>query len=392
VLFGGTIVVADAAGNIVADSRTAVPSLEAPAETELPEREIPIGRIGESEGILYVDSAPGIGTSYSEALADSLDLFLVWGSMLAAVVALILTIVLSRRIAAPVEELAAFARRAGRGDLSARVQITDTSEIGTLAEAMNTMAADLDRAATMRRNIVADTAHEVRTPLSNIIGYLEAYEDGIADRTLVMSSLNEEASILARLVDDLQELATADAGRLNLDCRMVSLETLLERCIDTSRTLAARKGVRLGTDIEAGLPPVYVDPQRVCQVLHNLIKNALAYTEADDTISVAARSATDTASEGAAPASTVEISVSDTGEGIAEAELGHVFERYYRTDASRARATGGSGLGLSIAKRIVEALGGRIHAEVRPGGGTTVVFRLPAAMNSGNYDEVVPSS
>ncbi|MFO8064926.1 MAG: hypothetical protein R6V29_09915, partial [Spirochaetia bacterium] len=117
VLFGGTIVVADAAGNIVADSRTAVPSLEAPAETELPEREIPIGRIGESVGILYVDSAPGIGTSYSEALADSLDLFLVWGSMLAAVVALILTMVLSRRIAAPVEELAAFARRAGRGDL-----------------------------------------------------------------------------------------------------------------------------------------------------------------------------------------------------------------------------------------------------------------------------------
>lgn len=367
ILYGHTIVVTDAAGRVVADSRGEMH--EEGATTELPGREVPLDRSSDTVGILYISDEPTVATAYTEALADSMNLFLLWGSLLATAVALILTLLLSHRISAPIRRLADFARLAGGGDLSARVPVTEKGEIGALAAAMNTMVADLERAGELRRNMVADTAHELRTPLSNIIGYLEAYDDRMADRDLVVSMISEEAAVLARLVEDLHELAAADAGTFRLAAEPASPSNLVDRVTASARPAAARKGVTLVTDLAPGLPPtITIDPQRVAQVLQNLIRNALTFTGAGDTITVSARGA----AEGF-----IEVTVADTGEGIASEDLENVFERYYRADRSRSRATGGSGLGLSIAKQIVVAHGGRIHAETRPGGGTRIVILLP---------------
>jgi len=303
-------------------------------------------------------------------LSASVRRSLILGSVIAVVLASLLTFILSRRISLPISVLAEAARRLGGGDLSQRVQIWAKGEIGMLAQAFNSMAADLERAEKLRRNLIADVAHELRTPLSNIRGYLEAIHDRVIkpDATTIRS-LNEEAALLSRLVDELQDLSLAEAGELKLVYQAEDVARLLEQAVNFWQPKTMAKGISLSLDLSDNLPLVNIDPQRVSQVLHNLLKNAVTYTPEGGSITVAAVTKGDW----------VEVSVSDNGEGIPAEDLPNIFERFYRVDKSRARATGGSGLGLTIAKRLVEAHGGKITVQSELGKGSRFLFTLPVA-------------
>jgi signal transduction histidine kinase len=222
----------------------------------------------------------------------------------------------------------------------------------------------------LRRNMVADVAHELRTPLSNIRGYLEAVNDGLMKPDAeAIRSLNEEASRLSRLVDELQELSLAEAGELRLECQSEDITELLDRSVSAFQAQAAAKGISLSLDPGGKLPAVNIDSQRIAQVLYNLLDNAMAHTESGGAITISARQ------EG----KWVEVAVTDTGAGIPDEDLPYIFERFYRVDKSRARATGGSGLGLTIAKGLVEAHGGEIKVSSEPGKGSRFSFIMPVA-------------
>ncbi|MBU4480518.1 HAMP domain-containing protein, partial [Patescibacteria group bacterium] len=277
---------------------------------------------------------------------------------------------LSRRILAPVEALTSAVRRMTKGDLSQKVEVRTRDEIGELAQAFNTMADGLAHLEQLRRNMVADVAHELRTPLSNVRGYLEALRDGVMEATpATMDLLHSEAMLLSHLVDDLQELALAEAGQLSLNHQVVDLGQIAARAIEAVQPQAQAKGITLRLDVLEDLPLVRIDPQRMDQVLGNLLSNALTHTPSGGEITVTST----------AKGTAVEISVSDTGEGIPPEHLPHVFERFYRVDKSRSRAVGGTGLGLAIAQQLVEAHGGHISLESEPGQGTRFTFTVPIA-------------
>ncbi len=303
-------------------------------------------------------------------LSASINRFLLLGGSLAIGIALVLTFVLSRRISSPIGVLANAARRLGRGDLSQRVQFQGKGEVKVLAQAFNSMAADLEHAEQLRRNLVADVAHELRTPLSNIQGYLEAIRDRVMKpNAATIRSLNEETALLSRLVDELQELSLAEAGELKLVYQAEDIAKLVKQAVTSWQPHVAAKEISLSLDLPDNLPLVNIDRQRVNQVLHNLLENAVAHTHKGGTINVAAMTQGDW----------VEVCVSDTGEGIPAEDLPNIFERFYRVDRSRARATGGSGLGLTIAKRMVEAHGGKITVQSELGKGSRFSFTLPIA-------------
>jgi len=303
-------------------------------------------------------------------LSESINRFLLLGGSLAIVIALVLTFILSRRMSSPIGVLANAARRLGGGDLSQRVRFQGKGEVKELAQAFNSMAADLERAGQLRRNLVADVAHELRTPLSNIQGYLEAIRDRVMKpNAATIRSLNEEAALLSRLVNELQELSLAEAGELKLVYQAEDIANVVKQAINSWQHQVAAKEISLSLDLPDNLPPVNIDRQRVNEVLYNLLENAVVHTREGGTINVAATRHGDW----------VEISVSDTGEGIPAEDLPNIFERFYRVDRSRARATGGSGLGLTIAKRWVEAHGGKITAKSELGKGSSFSFTLPSA-------------
>jgi signal transduction histidine kinase len=303
-------------------------------------------------------------------LSASINRSLLLGGSLAIAIALILTFVLSRRISSPIGVLANAARRLGRGDLSQRVQFKGKGEIKELAEDFNSMAAGLEHAEQLRRNLIADVAHELRTPLSNIRGYLEAIRDRVMKpNAATIRSLNEETALLSRLVDELQELSLAEAGKLNLIYHAEDITKLIKQAVTSWQPQVASKEISLALGLPDNLPLVNIDRRRVNQVLYNLLENAVAYTRKGGTINVAAAKQDDW----------VEVSVSDTGEGIPAEDLPNIFERFYRVDRSRARATGGSGLGLTIARRMVEAHGGQITVQSELGKGSRFSFTLPIA-------------
>jgi signal transduction histidine kinase len=326
----------------------------------------------EMVGVLYVN--PEGRVLLTRELAARLDRFLVWGGLLALAIALVFTLVLSQRILAPVQALSVAVRRIGKGDLSQRVNSREKGELGELEKSFNSMAAELERTEKLRHNLVADTAHELRTPLSNLRGYLEAIRDGVvtADPATI-NSLYEEVSLLSRLVDDLQELALAEAGELKLVRQMENLGELIRKSVATIESKALAKGLSVSANLPENMPPVYIDFHRISQVLRNLLENAVTHTPRGGSIAVAAGHNDDM----------VEVSVTDTGEGIPAEDLPNIFERLYRVDKSRARATGGSGLGLTIAKRIVEAHGGTIRLDSKAGEGSRFTFTIPIVKANG---------
>ena len=285
------------------------------------------------------------------------------------ILAIASTVLLSRRILHPVEELTDVAREMGRGDLSRRVTVRSKDEIGELASTFNTMADGLARIERLRRNMVEDVAHELRTPVTNMRCHLEGIQDGLVEPTRdVVDSLHEEVLSLGRLIETLQDLALAEAGQLRLTSEPTPLAPEIDRVV---RSITVPGGEPLPA-IRISVPEgcaVKVDSDRFRQILRNLLTNAVTHTPPDGSIAIEARES----------GTMIEIQVRDTGEGIPQEDLPFVFERFYRADPSRQRATGGVGLGLAIARQLVELHGGRIRVESVEGEGTTFTFTVPVA-------------
>ena len=321
-------------------------------------------------GTLWIESANAIAAARDRLFLNRLRRVTIISTTLGLFAALLISLFLARLIGRPIETLTRAARRMGAGDLTQRVPEEGSAETVALARSFNTMAANLATAQDLRQQLVADVAHELRTPLANIRGYLEAIEDGVvAADEATLRTLREEAAQLNGMIDDLQELAQAEDGTLRLDREPLAPAELVARATDAARPRAAEKGISLVGTAESSLPLVLVDPQRLGQVLQNLLTNALRHTPAGGRVTIEARHTT---------AGSVAISVTDTGSGIAPEDLPHIFERFYRADSSRARATGGSGLGLTITRRLVEAHGGGIDAISTVGQGSRFTFTLPA--------------
>jgi two-component system OmpR family sensor kinase/two-component system sensor histidine kinase BaeS len=275
---------------------------------------------------------------------------------------------LSRSLTAPLNQLAVAAKRIAARDWSQRVPVRGAQEIVEVATAFNQMADELEHQETLRRNLMADIAHELRTPLTVMQGNLHAMLDEMypLDRAEI-ATLYDETRLLSRLVDDLRELALADAGKLPLKLESLNLTDVVNIAAANFSTAADAQNVRVEVLNVKNLPAVRADPDRVAQVLRNLLANALQHTPSGGSITL-----------GANPeAKFVGIFVRDTGSGIPSQDIPHVFERFYRSDKSRARATGGTGLGLAIAKAWVEAMGGKIGVESREKQGSTFWFTLP---------------
>jgi len=368
---GAHIILTDADTVVIADSEGKLLG-QYYYNPDLPGSDLTMPWSTEILGKVYIISDPEADPYVApfRRLSESINRFLLLGGAVAIVIALILTFVLSRRMSSPIGVLASAARRLGRGDLSQRVQFKGKGEVGELAQAFNSMAADLEHAEQLRRNLVADVAHELRTPLSNIQGYLEAIRDRVMKPNVAtIRSLNEETALLSRLVDELQELSLAEAGELKLVYQAEDIASVVKQAVISWQPQVAAKEISLSLDLPDNLPPVNIDRQRVNEVLYNLLENAVAHTHRGGTINVAAMTQGDW----------VEVCVSDTGEGIPAEDLPNIFERFYRVDRSRARATGGSGLGLTIAKRMVEAHGGQITVQSELGKGSSFSFTLPIA-------------
>jgi len=274
----------------------------------------------------------------------------------------------SRRTLSPLRLLQAAAERLGTGDLSQRVAITRHDEIGEMAQTFNAMAEGLEQAEAQRRVLMADVAHELRTPLANIQGYVEAIRDDVieADESTI-DTLHQQVLHLAHLIEDLRLMALAEAGALRLDPQPASIGDTARRAVEAIRPRADAKHIALTVDAPTDMPLASFDQERIGQVIANLLENAVRHTPESGAVSVSAETMQ----------STVRVTIQDTGSGIPGDEIGHIFDRFHRVDPSRTRATGGAGLGLTVAKQLIEAHGGTIAATSVVGEGSTFTFDLP---------------
>ncbi|MBN2075980.1 MAG: HAMP domain-containing protein [Dehalococcoidales bacterium] len=366
-LYEQQIVLTDSEGIVVADSQG---RLSGEYEPDSPGRVISFPFQREGFGTLYIipRSSSELSLESFQLLFKSIGRYFLWGGLIAIIIALILTYFFSRRILSPVRALTQAANRLGSGDFTQRVDVNGNTELDQLGTTFNTMADNLGRAEELRKNMVADIAHELRNPLANIKGYLEAAHDGLIQTNQdTIRKLDEEATLLTRLVDDLQELSLAEAGELKLEREPGEIGKIIETTAQMMQTKALQKEVNLEFTSADNLPEITIDVHRISQVLHNLIENAITATPSGGTISISAQQVDEY----------IEVSVIDNGEGIPADDLDNIFERLYRIDKSRARATGGSGLGLTIAKRLVEAHGGQIKVESEQGKGSNFSFTVP---------------
>jgi two-component system sensor histidine kinase BaeS len=294
-----------------------------------------------------------------------------YATLAAILIALFLGIFLARRLMRPVRELTTATRAMAKGDLGQQVPVRSQDELGELAASFNRMSADLARANELRRQMTADIAHDLRTPLSVIAGYTEGLRDGVLQPTpKTFQTMHQEAEHLNHLVEDLRTLSLADAGELTLIRQVVHPRELLERTAAAHLPRAQQLEIGLEVTAQANLPPVSVDPERMAQVLGNLVSNALRHTPAGGQISLAA----------AQKGNSALLTVQDNGVGIAPDRLRRIFERFYRGDEARQAHEGESGLGLAIAKSLVELHGGTISVESTLGEGTKFAIALPIGL------------
>jgi two-component system sensor histidine kinase BaeS len=293
-----------------------------------------------------------------------------YAALAAILIALFLGIFLARRLTRPVRELTTATRAMAQGELEQQVPVRSQDELGDLAASFNQMSADLSRANELRRQITADIAHDLRTPLSVITGYTEALRDGVLSPSSdTFQTMHKEAQHLSLLIEDLRTLSLADAGELTLIRQLVHPRELLERTAAAHLPRAQQSQVSLQVAAEANVPAVNVDPERMAQVLGNLVDNALRHTPPGGQISLAA----------AQQGNDVLLTVQDDGVGIAPDKLPRIFDRFYRGDDARQAHEGESGLGLAIAKSLVELHGGMISVQSILGEGTTFAIALPVA-------------
>jgi two-component system sensor histidine kinase BaeS len=294
---------------------------------------------------------------------------------LAALVAILTGVALgfffSRLISGPMRQLTLAARKVATGDFSQRVSTKTDDEIGEVSVAFNTMAEQLETKEKSRRQLLADIAHELRNPLSIIQGNLEAWLDGvITPAPDQVASVYDETVLLSRLITDLRDLSLAEAGQLKLYQNATELGEFIFAEITSVQNRCQEKQISIGAELPHGLPLVFIDKDRIRQVLHNLVDNALRYTTAGGTIEIGASYI---------KPGWVTVSVSDTGAGIARKDLPYVFDHFYKADRSRQRGHGGAGIGLAMVKRVVELHGGTVWVKSRKGKGTTFYFTLPVA-------------
>ena len=305
-------------------------------------------------------------------LAASFNKSLMWAGLAAAAAGVFVISLTTRQALAPVHSLTRAAGALGRGDLSRRVPVSSRDEVGLLSHTFNDMATQLEDAEALRRTMTADVAHELRTPLSNLQGYLEAISDGLVKPDPdTINSLHSQVLHLTQLVEDLQLIAMVEAGSISMEKDDTDLGDLADLTVDSFKPRAAEHGISLAMYREENLPSLSLDETRIRQVLANLVENAIAYTPDGGSIDVSV------ATEG----SDIVMAVTDTGRGIPAEDIGHVFDHLYRVDVSRNRTTGGAGLGLTLVKQLVEAHGGTVSAEspAHPNGsGTRFTVRLPA--------------
>lgn len=290
---------------------------------------------------------------------------------------------LAGALTSSLRELAGSASRMAEGDLTARASVPPGDEVGDLAEAFNTMAAQVEGAfrrqrelEQARKELIEAVSHDLRTPLASIQAMVEALNDGVvSDAATVqryLHTMQGEITNLSALIGDLFELSQLDAGVLRLQIEASPIQDLISDTLESLQAQARRKGLSLSGEVDAELAPVLMDPSRVQRVLYNLVQNALRHTPSDGTVVLEARDA----------GTEVQVSVVDSGEGISAADLPRIFDRFYRGDPARSREQGAAGLGLAIARGLVEAHGGRIWAESAPGLGSRFSFTLPKALSN----------
>ncbi|MFN2191348.1 MAG: sensor histidine kinase [Candidatus Promineifilaceae bacterium] len=332
---------------------------------------VPIVVDGETVGWVIQDSFGGRVNDFADSpearfLAD-LNQTTLWAALGSAFIALLLGIVLARTISRPVKELEEGTRRVAQGQLGYRVSVRSQDEIGRLAGSFNQMSADLARSNELRRQMTADIAHDLGNPLSVIQGYAEALDENkLPGSPEIYQAIHQQASHLTRLVADLRTLSLADAGQLELRPQIINPQDLLEHSVLAYFPQAEEQKVALRLDVPQQLPDIRVDPDRIVQVLNNLISNALRHTPPGGEIRLSAGK----------DGRWLAIDVQDTGTGIAEEDLPYVFDRFYRGDKVRS-PSGESGLGLAISRSIIEAHDGRISAASKPGQGATFTIKLP---------------
>jgi two-component system sensor histidine kinase BaeS len=293
-------------------------------------------------------------------------------SAIAAIgIALILGSILAYTLTRSLRELTAATKEVARGRLGYQVEVRSQDELGELAESFNLMSAELEQSNRLRRKMTADIAHDLRTPLSVIMGYTEALNDGkLEPNPEMFDTLHAETQHLSRLVDDLKTLSLADAGELPLVSQRIAPAVLLKRTACAHRVQAEQQDITIQVENAPGLPEIDVDVERMVQVLGNLMSNALRYTPPGGQITLASGQTGEQ----------VWLSIADNGEGIPAEDLPYIFERSYRGDKARQHPEGESGLGLSIAKSLVEAQGGTISAASKTGKGTTFTIYIPACI------------
>ncbi|MEU1799515.1 HAMP domain-containing sensor histidine kinase [Streptomyces sp. NPDC019937] len=316
---------------------------------------------------LYVTSPGRSATTFFDLSAGN-RARIAGGAVLVLLVTVTATTLAGLRLVRPLHALTDAARRMEEGEPGARVAVTSNDELGRLTSAFNAMSRRRDQLEAVRKDMVSDVAHELRTPLSNIRGWLEGAQDGVVPQgDLLVSSLLEEALHLQHLIDDLRDLSAADAGELRLNLAEVDIADLLAHTAMAHRSRAENAGVTLRSEIPGDGLVIEADQVRLYQAVGNLVANALRHTPSGGAVFLRAHQAGDE----------VLIEVADTGSGIAAEDLPHVFDRFWRADKSRCRRTGGGGLGLSIARKLVQAHGGTVTASSTLGEGSVFTIRLP---------------
>ncbi len=305
------------------------------------------------------------------AFQEAVQTALVVAVAAAAIAAVVVSIALSTRLSRPIGRLARASARISSGRYAERVPVSSDDEIGELAESFNTMAASLEATERRRLQLVGDVAHELRTPLATLDGYLEGLEDGVIQPIEpTWKLLRGETARLSRLVNDLQELWRAEARQLSLSLTIVDVPEQLRAASERFATQAEELEIEIRTVVGPGRLPVRADAERLGQILDNFLSNAIRYSPRASAVTLSASTDTDE----------VTIGVTDQGPGLTEEQLERVFERFYRVDPSRSRALGGSGIGLAIARALAEAMGGRVEAvSDGPGRGATFRVILPRA-------------
>lgn len=375
------IVVIDPEQHILADSRHILTgqiltlplflTLAPPPNNALAEKQTP----AEATSIFSTGGhilANGLRPPLAASVFDTANQALLIAVLIVGGVAFVLAFTLSRTILKPIRALTQAARRLEQGDLSQRVSVKTPDEIGTLAHAFDTMAESLERGEQQRRQLLNDVAHELRTPLTNIRGYLEALRDQMIDpEPAIIASLYEEAMLLNSLITDLQDMSLAEAGQLHLHLVPLALEDVIAQAVKALHLQVEEKHLVLSTNLPATLPLVEADAQRVKQILHNLLQNAIKYTPQQGTVTISAQTFPHE----------VHVTISDTGVGIAPEQLPLIFQQFYRVDTSRTRESGGSGLGLAIVKQFVLAHGGQVSVQSHVGVGSCFTFTLPISLD-----------